>query len=139
MIKSITNGGFCILKETKRGFSILYLNYRVPFVRSGFVACACIYILIYSLRWVRSEKSKMAKPAGSSLQRKESKMEKTGFGVMNEDLLRNVFSRLPAASFASAACVSKYWNEISIRVLSRPMLVSALSINPSLHVSPTNF
>ncbi|KAI9079772.1 hypothetical protein K1719_038393 [Acacia pycnantha] len=44
----------------------------------------------------------------------------------------NILARLPAVSFASAACVSKYWNHITSQILSRPKLASALSLNPSL-------
>ncbi|KAJ0785344.1 putative F-box domain-containing protein [Helianthus annuus] len=52
--------------------------------------------------------------------------------VINEDLLQNIVARLPATSFASAACVSRSWNLVCDRVLSRPKLASACSINRSL-------
>ncbi|XP_021286593.1 F-box/LRR-repeat protein At5g63520-like isoform X1 [Herrania umbratica] len=52
--------------------------------------------------------------------------------AVNDDILQNILSRLPALSFAWAACVSKSWNKVCDRVLSRPKLVSALSLNPSL-------
>ncbi|XP_027076365.2 F-box/LRR-repeat protein At5g63520-like [Coffea arabica] len=48
------------------------------------------------------------------------------------DLLHNIISRLPATSFASAACVNRSWNSICSRILSYPKLSSAISLNPSL-------
>ncbi|KAJ0804310.1 putative F-box domain-containing protein [Helianthus annuus] len=55
--------------------------------------------------------------------------------IIGEDLLHNIFSRLPATSFASAACVSRSWNVVCERVLSRPKLASACSSNDSLEVA----
>ncbi|OMP07710.1 hypothetical protein COLO4_07119 [Corchorus olitorius] len=55
-----------------------------------------------------------------------------GFASANDDILQNIVSRLPALSFASAACVSKTWNKVCDRVLSRPKLAAALSVNGSL-------
>ncbi|XP_028769562.1 F-box/LRR-repeat protein At5g63520-like [Neltuma alba] len=49
-----------------------------------------------------------------------------------EDILHNILDRLPASTFANAACVSKTWHRICSHFLSRPMLASALSLNPSL-------
>lgn len=63
------------------------------------------------------------------------KMVGSVFLTVNEDIMQNIFSRLPATSFASASCVSKSWNKACNRVLSKPKLASALSINPSLHVT----
>ncbi|XP_022736752.1 F-box/LRR-repeat protein At5g63520-like isoform X2 [Durio zibethinus] len=57
--------------------------------------------------------------------------ERKGFSLMNDDLLQNILSRLPATSFASAAAVSKAWNAACSRILSRPKLSSAVSLNPS--------
>ncbi|KAB2038274.1 hypothetical protein ES319_D03G134800v1 [Gossypium barbadense] len=57
-------------------------------------------------------------------------MEASGFSLMNEDLLRNILSRLPAISFASAATVSKTWNAACCHILSRPKLSSAISLKP---------
>nr|KJB19821.1 hypothetical protein B456_003G120100 [Gossypium raimondii] len=57
-------------------------------------------------------------------------MEVSGFSLMNEDLLRNILSRLPAISFASAATVSKTWNAACCHILSRPKLSSAISLKP---------
>ncbi|KAL2515064.1 F-box domain [Forsythia ovata] len=52
---------------------------------------------------------------------------------IGEDLIQNILCRLPASSFASAACVSRSWNSICNRILfSFPKLSSALSFNPSL-------
>ncbi|XVE56556.1 hypothetical protein DITRI_Ditri04bG0020500 [Diplodiscus trichospermus] len=58
-------------------------------------------------------------------------METKGFSLMNDDLLQNLLSRLPASSFASAAGVSKAWNAACTRILSRPKLSSAISLNHS--------
>ncbi|KAL7099310.1 hypothetical protein ACP275_09G075700 [Erythranthe tilingii] len=51
---------------------------------------------------------------------------------LGEDLIQNILNRLPAKSFASAACVSRSWNSICNRVLSSPKLSSAVSFNPVL-------
>ncbi|GMY15141.1 F-box/LRR-repeat protein At5g63520-like [Fagus crenata] len=56
-----------------------------------------------------------------------------GFSQINDDVLQNILARLPALPFASAACVSKSWNRVCNRILTRPKLASALSLNPSLH------
>lgn len=58
-----------------------------------------------------------------------------GFFSENDDIFQNILSRLPALSFASAACVNKSWYNGCGRILSRPKLVSALSCNPSLHLA----
>uniref|UniRef100_A0A7N0RJA9 FIST C-domain domain-containing protein n=1 Tax=Kalanchoe fedtschenkoi TaxID=63787 RepID=A0A7N0RJA9_KALFE len=58
-----------------------------------------------------------------------------GFDLLNEDLVHNILSRLPAASFAQAACVNLSWNQICDRILSRPKFASALSLNPSLEAA----
>ncbi|PSS07659.1 F-box/LRR-repeat protein [Actinidia chinensis var. chinensis] len=55
----------------------------------------------------------------------------TGIDLIGEDLLQNILSRLPALTFASAACVSHSWNTLCNRVLCRPKLSSAFSLNPS--------
>ncbi|KAG5019585.1 hypothetical protein GYH30_015357 [Glycine max] len=78
----------------------------------------------------------MEKP--SSSRRKSSTMVKastdanTSLSMLNEDLLQNILARLPSLHFASAACVSKSWNSLCSRILSRPKLSSAISLNPSL-------
>ncbi|KAL2347054.1 hypothetical protein Fmac_001054 [Flemingia macrophylla] len=80
----------------------------------------------------------MEKPSSSSCSGKSSTKVKTSsdgstsLSTLNEDLLRNILARLPALPFASAACVSKTWNSLCNRILSRPKLSSALSLNPSL-------
>lgn len=61
--------------------------------------------------------------------------ERGMFSLVNDDVVQNILGRLPALSFASAACVNKSWNHLCNRILSRPKLASALSLNPSLHVS----
>ncbi|XAR50348.1 hypothetical protein NMG60_11004643 [Bertholletia excelsa] len=55
--------------------------------------------------------------------------------LLGEDLLQNILSRLPALTFASAACVSRSWNVICSRVLSGPKLSSAISLNHSPQVA----
>lgn len=57
-----------------------------------------------------------------------------GFSPMNDDILHNIFGRLPAQSFAAAAYVCKTWNSVCNRILCRPKFSSAVSLNPSLHV-----
>ena len=52
------------------------------------------------------------------------------FALLNDDVLQNILARLPALSFASATCVSKLWNRVCNRVLSRPKFASALSLDP---------
>ncbi|KAL8464238.1 hypothetical protein ACS0TY_033953 [Phlomoides rotata] len=55
-----------------------------------------------------------------------------GIEDLGEDLMQNILTRLPALSFASAACVAHSWNSLCNRILSSPKLSSALSFNPSL-------
>lgn len=55
--------------------------------------------------------------------------------LIGEDLLQNIVARLPAFSFASAACVSRSWNVVCDRVLCRPKLSSACSFNSSIQVA----
>ncbi|KAI7732284.1 hypothetical protein M8C21_027997, partial [Ambrosia artemisiifolia] len=59
----------------------------------------------------------------------------TNIDLISDDLLHNIVSRLPATSFASAACVSRSWNLICGRLLCRPKLSSAYSLNPSLQAA----
>ncbi|KAK1428531.1 hypothetical protein QVD17_17366 [Tagetes erecta] len=54
---------------------------------------------------------------------------------VGEDLLQNIVARLPALTFASAACVSRSWNCVCGRVLSRPKLSSACSVKPTLEAA----
>lgn len=58
-----------------------------------------------------------------------------GIDCLNDDIIQNILARLPALSFAAAACVSKTWDRVCSQILSRPKLASALSLNPSLIVS----
>lgn len=55
-----------------------------------------------------------------------------GISQLDDDLLQNILEKLPAKSFASAACVSRSWNGTCSRILSHPKLCSAFSLNPSL-------
>lgn len=68
----------------------------------------------------------------SSTKGKSSRDENTSLSTLNEDLLQNILTRLHALPFASAACVSKSWNSLCNRILFRPKLSSAISLNPSL-------
>ncbi|KAK9748301.1 hypothetical protein RND81_02G048800 [Saponaria officinalis] len=54
-----------------------------------------------------------------------------GISHLGNDLLENIIGKLPAQSFASAACVSRTWNDVCCRILSRPLIASAISLNPS--------
>ncbi|KAB5532160.1 hypothetical protein DKX38_018830 [Salix brachista] len=57
----------------------------------------------------------------------------SGFSLVDEKIVKNILSRLPALTFANAACVNKHWYKICSQILKRPKLASALSLNPSLH------
>ncbi|KAF9671727.1 hypothetical protein SADUNF_Sadunf12G0078400 [Salix dunnii] len=59
----------------------------------------------------------------------ELKAPMTSFPSINEDLVHNILRRLPASSFASAARVSKSWNQICNQILSKPKFASAFSLN----------
>ncbi|XP_048136768.1 F-box/LRR-repeat protein At5g63520 isoform X2 [Rhodamnia argentea] len=61
--------------------------------------------------------------------------DRSGMASMSEDLMANIVGRLPAVSFAAAACVCKSWRRVCSQVLSRPKLASALSLNPSAHIA----
>ncbi|GAU26769.1 hypothetical protein TSUD_317670 [Trifolium subterraneum] len=79
----------------------------------------------------------MEEPPCSSSERSSTKGKLSinpiiGITLLNDDLLHNIFTRLPAPSFASASCVNKSWNSVCNRIISRPKLSSALSLNPSL-------
>lgn len=52
-----------------------------------------------------------------------------------EDVLHNILSRLPAKSFASAACVNKSWNCVCNSILSRPRIASACSFKASAPIA----
>ncbi|XP_030957469.1 F-box/LRR-repeat protein At5g63520-like [Quercus lobata] len=56
--------------------------------------------------------------------------------IINDDILEMILEKLPALSFASAACVSKSWNKVCNHILSSPKLSSALSysFNPSTYI-----
>ncbi|KAI7732291.1 hypothetical protein M8C21_028004 [Ambrosia artemisiifolia] len=59
----------------------------------------------------------------------------TNIDLISDDLLQNIVSRLPATSFAFAACVSRSWNLVCGRLLCRPKLSSACSLNHSLQAA----
>jgi hypothetical protein len=63
----------------------------------------------------------------------------SGFSLVDEEIVQNILSRLPALTFAYAACVNKRWYKICSKILKRPKLASALSLNPSLQVSCFTF
>ncbi|XP_076918977.1 F-box/LRR-repeat protein At5g63520-like [Bidens hawaiensis] len=54
---------------------------------------------------------------------------------VGDDFLQNIIGRLPAVSFASAACVSRSWNRVCNRVLCRPKLSSACFTAYSIEVA----
>ncbi|XP_073125524.1 F-box/LRR-repeat protein At5g63520 [Henckelia pumila] len=56
----------------------------------------------------------------------------TEISDLGEDLLQKILSRLPAVTFASAACVSRSWTAVCNRILSFPKLTSAISFNRCL-------
>ncbi|KAF9618149.1 hypothetical protein IFM89_000552 [Coptis chinensis] len=58
-----------------------------------------------------------------------------GINLIGEDTLEEILSRLPASSFASATCVNRSWSHLCNRILTKPKLVSALSLNPNLNVA----
>ncbi|XP_021775844.1 F-box/LRR-repeat protein At5g63520-like [Chenopodium quinoa] len=51
---------------------------------------------------------------------------------LDDFLLQKILSKLPAKTFASAACVSRNWNGICSRILVRPKLSSVFSLNTNL-------
>ncbi|KZV44547.1 F-box/LRR-repeat protein [Dorcoceras hygrometricum] len=61
-----------------------------------------------------------------------SELNITEINDLGEDLLQRILSRLPAVSFASAACVSRSWTTVCNRILSFPKLSSAISFNRCL-------
>ncbi|XP_059291812.1 F-box/LRR-repeat protein At5g63520 [Lycium ferocissimum] len=66
----------------------------------------------------------------------EKQRQKTSpIDMIGEDLLYNIFSKLPALECASASCVSRSWKLIITRLLSLPKLSSSLSRNPNLKVA----
>ncbi|KAJ4974526.1 hypothetical protein NE237_007700 [Protea cynaroides] len=69
--------------------------------------------------------------------KKAMKGEKKGlcFVSIGEYILRDILSRLPATSFAFAACVNRSWNRVCNQILSRPKLLSGLSLNPCLELA----
>ncbi|XP_077226697.1 F-box/LRR protein isoform X2 [Tasmannia lanceolata] len=60
------------------------------------------------------------------------KKKEEGMASIGEDVLQNILSRLPALSYARATCTCRTWNRVCHRVLSRPKLLSALSLKPNL-------
>ncbi|KAK9116922.1 hypothetical protein Sjap_015869 [Stephania japonica] len=58
----------------------------------------------------------------------EEELKEVGIGSIGDDALQQILSRLPAKSFAYAACVCSSWSRVCARVLSRPKLVSALCL-----------
>ncbi|XP_050225671.1 F-box/LRR-repeat protein At5g63520 [Mercurialis annua] len=67
--------------------------------------------------------------------KKKEEESKMGFNSINEDIVEKILTKLPALALASAACVCKSWHLSSNRILSRPKLASAISLNPSLDVA----
>ena len=84
---------------------------------------------------ITMEKSSSSAKTKTRAKGKAGQISAIDINDINEDLLHKILAKLPARSFASAACVSRSWNRICNRILSRPKLSSALSLNPSLPVS----
>lgn len=87
--------------------------------------------------WEEAISTESTPPTPFAMEKKNTRAklsQATPFALMTDDLLLNILSRLPALSFASAACVSKSWNRLCNRVLSRPKLATALSLDPSPQV-----
>ncbi|XP_050225088.1 F-box/LRR-repeat protein At5g63520-like [Mercurialis annua] len=74
----------------------------------------------------------MAKNSSNSTKKTVMMRSSCGFTSVSEDVIENILTRLNALSFASASCVSKSWNNVCVRILSKPKLATALSLNPSL-------
>ncbi|CAH2043670.1 unnamed protein product [Thlaspi arvense] len=78
-----------------------------------------------------ASQTKKEMPKGNSEKSKKIDMADMAFiASMNDDLLHNILLRLPAKSFGSASCVSRSWNCVCNRILSRPKMISAFSRNP---------
>ncbi|RDX82443.1 F-box/LRR-repeat protein, partial [Mucuna pruriens] len=58
--------------------------------------------------------------------------DREGISRLNDDMIYNILARLPALSFATAACVNKTWYRVCTQILFHPKFVSAFSLNPSL-------
>ncbi|KAF5184550.1 F-box domain containing protein, partial [Thalictrum thalictroides] len=61
--------------------------------------------------------------------------EGLGFSSITEDIFIDILARLPSSSFASAACVNRSWNHVCNHILTRPKLLSALSLNPNHEIA----
>ncbi|XP_065860532.1 F-box/LRR-repeat protein At5g63520-like [Euphorbia lathyris] len=66
------------------------------------------------------------------MEKKMTMNMRSGFSQVTEDVMENIFSRLPASAFSSAACVSKCWNHVCVRILKKPKFASAISLKPTL-------
>ncbi|KAA8542099.1 hypothetical protein F0562_023251 [Nyssa sinensis] len=74
-------------------------------------------------------------PRNRRREKQKERQRGGGIDLIGEDLLQKILSRLPALSFASAACVSRSWNVVCQRVICRPKLSSAISLNPEQKVA----
>ena len=104
------------------------------------VSQSFFWFLVFSISTTMAEAEtssfSSSSSSSSTLRMSKTKTHRTTpwFEEINGDVLQNILERLPAVWFASATCVSKQWNRVCNRILSRPKLASALSLNPSLDV-----
>ena len=104
------------------------------------VSQSFFWFLVFSISTTMAEAEtssfSSSSSSSSTLRMSKTKTHRTTpwFDEINGDVLQNILERLPAVWFASATCVSKQWNRVCNRILSRPKLASALSLNPSLDV-----
>ena len=104
------------------------------------VSQSFFWFLVFSISTTMAEAEtssfSSSSSSSSTLRMSKTKTHRTTpwFEEINGDVLQNILERLPAVWFASATCVSKQWNRVCNRILSRPKLASALSLNPSLEV-----
>lgn len=109
-------------------------------VSQSVLSFSFFWFLFFSISTTMAEAETSSFSASSSssstLRMSKTKTHRTTpwFEEINGDVLQNILERLPAVWFASATCVSKQWNRVCNRILSRPKLASALSLNPSLDV-----
>ncbi|CAA7034930.1 unnamed protein product [Microthlaspi erraticum] len=76
------------------------------------------------------KKKEMPKGKREKSKKKTDMADMVFIASMNDDLLQNILSRLPANSFAFASCVNRSWNSVCNHILSRPKIISAFSRNP---------
>lgn len=121
-------GSFCN-GELKRGHSIGYGEEAPRDLPCSVHAFSTVYLV---LSYISAENS--ISMAGQSSGESGCCSGATFIDAVNVDLLYIILSRLPARSFASAACVNRSWKSICSRILSSPKFSSAFSLNQSMEV-----